>query len=199
MSDWLPVPGLEDSYEVNAEGTVRSIRRPVNSPICGGKRMIGGKVIVPRHSKKGYASITMTRNGKSVSVYVHRAVATLFVPNPDGKPHVNHIDGHPANNRADNLEWCTHAENMAHARRTGLFPSSKIGPGERSPAAKLSEEQVRVIKRRLLNGEPSNRIAHEYGVAPGTVGFIKNGATWAHVEPASELGIVLPRPEDIAA
>lgn len=186
-AEWLPVPGLDDCFEVNRNGDVRSIRRYVNSPICGGKRLIGGGLIVPRKSKKGYATVTMTRNGKSVSVTVHRAVATLFVSNPENKPHVNHIDGNPRNNRADNLEWCTHAENMAHARKAGLFPPSKIGPGERSPAAKLTEIQVGAIKRRLLDGESARKIAGEYGVASGTIDFIKKGVTWTHV---------LPRPED---
>ena len=58
-------------------------------------------------------------DGRVVCCYVHRLVATAFVPNPDGKPDVDHIDGNPSNNRSENLRWVTRRENMhaAFARR----------------------------------------------------------------------------------
>ncbi len=55
---------------------------------------------------------------------VHRIIAMAFVPNPDGKPFVNHIDGDKGNCSPTNLEWCTSAENNTHARETGLAPTT---------------------------------------------------------------------------
>ena len=48
----------------------------------------------------------------------HRIVAQEFIPNPNNKPFVNHIDGNPANNKAENLEWCTQEENEQHSVNT---------------------------------------------------------------------------------
>jgi len=76
-------------------------------------------------NKKGYPIVYLRKNGKSHVLTVHRLVATAFIPNPDNKPQVNHIDGNKTNNYVDNLEWCTNSENMDHAIRMGLFENSR--------------------------------------------------------------------------
>ena len=63
---------------------------------------------------KGYKAVLIRDNGKERTVFVHRLVALAFVPNPDNKPQVNHKDGNKTNNRPENLEWVTLAENMRH-------------------------------------------------------------------------------------
>jgi len=71
-------------------------------------------------TNRGYKRITLSIDGKEERWSVHRLVALLFVPNPEQKPQVNHIDGNKENNDASNLEWCTASENNKHAFRTGL-------------------------------------------------------------------------------
>ncbi len=82
----------------------------------GRVRHIGGK---PRKFQvvRGYVYVGVWHNGKYRNVRVHRLIANAFVPNPQNKPYVNHIDGNKANNNANNLEWCTASENETHKQR----------------------------------------------------------------------------------
>ena len=64
-------------------------------------------------------------DGVRVNLYIHRAIALAFIPNPENKPCINHKDGNKLNNSIDNLEWCTHQENMIHAGKTGLLYISR--------------------------------------------------------------------------
>lgn len=175
------VPGFEDRLRINRQGVVWSKDRYVNSPICGGSRLIKAIPLVIL-SARGYPAVQVRKDRKKVTVYIHRAMACLFVPNPEGKPDVNHIDGDKSNFDPSNLEWCTHAENMRHAFDTGLATYPVSGPGEMSPAAKLNDLDVSEIKRRLRNGERSADLAREFGVKKGTIGHIKSGSTWSHVQ-----------------
>lgn len=104
---WRPVKGHE-SYEVSNQGRVRNAVR--------------GNVRRLTPNEKGYLRVQL--NGKWLRV--HRLVAIAFVPNPENKPQVNHIDGDKTNNRADNLEWVTNLENAAHAIIHGLYPDSAM-------------------------------------------------------------------------
>ena len=73
------------------------------------------KKIRPQISPSGYLHLCLCKNGKTYNQRVHRLVAQAFIPNPENKPHVNHIDGDKTNNCVENLEWVTASENMQHA------------------------------------------------------------------------------------
>lgn len=71
-----------------------------------------GKIITPKNNGNGYLRIYIPQLKKRF--LLHRLVATAYLPNPDNKPQVNHIDGNKHNNSVNNLEWCTGRENMSH-------------------------------------------------------------------------------------
>lgn len=83
-----------------------------NGKIFSKKR---GIFLKPSLDKKGYQIVVLTIEGKQVTKRVHRIVAEHFIPNPENKPQVNHIDKNKENNDVSNLEWVTASENMLHA------------------------------------------------------------------------------------
>ena len=68
-------------------------------------------------NRAGYYYVQFTINGKHYSRNVHRLIAEAFIPNPEHKPYINHIDGNRKNNAIENLEWCTAKENTDHAAK----------------------------------------------------------------------------------
>lgn len=75
------------------------------------------KILKPRKNSCGYLYVILYTGGKGVRKTIHRLVAEAFVPNPENKPEVNHIDEDKKNNVAENLEWVTRRENNNHGTR----------------------------------------------------------------------------------
>jgi hypothetical protein len=71
----------------------------------------------------GYVLVQLYSKGKMKNHYVHRLVAQAYIPNPDNKPQVNHLDKNIHNNNVGNLEWCTCKENQVHAWENGRVVS----------------------------------------------------------------------------
>lgn len=136
-----------------------------------------GKEIAPRIKEDGYVLVTLWLEGKSVSKRVHRLVAQTYLPNPENKPEVNHIDCDKSNNHFSNLEWVTSKENKEHAWRNGLYDSI----GEKHFNTKLTDDEVRSICISLEEGKNNTIISEETGVPPNVISQIRIGATWGHI------------------
>jgi len=103
---WKPVVGYEGLYEVSDTGQVRSL--PRNGTVSYSR-------ILRPNNVRGYLQVALQKNGKRKDFKVHRLVADAFIPNPERKRTVNHIDGNKGNNRVENLEWATDSENQLHS------------------------------------------------------------------------------------
>lgn len=117
---WAWIPGYETAYEVSSTGRVRSYLDRFGFDRC--KRLEIPEILEQGISEKGYYYVRlMGKDGKQHKRYINNLMGKAFLPNPENKTDVNHIDGNKANNVLSNLEWTTHAENMQHAIRTGLW------------------------------------------------------------------------------
>lgn len=130
MEHWKSINQYEGLYEVSNLGNVRSLDRT----ILNKKRepqYYPGKMLKPdvtSMSNTSYHRVTLSRDHKTRRYSVHRLVAEHFIPNPENKEHVNHINNDGTCNEVQNLEWCTHSENMLHAQTQGrLFRSQSLG------------------------------------------------------------------------
>jgi len=143
-----------------------------------------GRQLKTEVTNVGYLRVNTRVGGKGTRFSIHRALAECFIPNPEGKPCVNHKDGVKANNRLENLEWVTHSENSRHSFRTGLqvalkgkdAPLSKLDQrGEKNHRCKLTDLQVTKIKEGFDMGMTQGTLAKDFGVSQSQVSRIVSG------------------------
>jgi hypothetical protein len=118
---WVDIEGFESVYQISNLGRVKSLKRMTPNGV--GFRFVRERIRATHFSKSlGYLEITLNSVAlnKKERLFIHRLVAKAFIPNPEGKPEVNHIDGNKLNASASNLEWVTGSENLKHAHKTGL-------------------------------------------------------------------------------
>ena len=117
VEEWRDIAGYEGLYQVSDWGNILSIRK--------------NEKMKPNLGKNGYLKTTLTKDKEKEYILVHRLVAEAFIPNPENKPCVDHINGVRTDNRAENLRWCTHKENNNFELSRKHQRESKIG--EKNP------------------------------------------------------------------
>lgn len=154
------------NYEVSTTGLFRQKVEKVERP---------GRI-----SNNGYYIARLT--GKKQRS-VHRLVATTFIPNPENKPQVNHIDGNRLNNKVENLEWCTNSENMKNAAARGALrtPLNQRSKGEANPRAKLTDQKARIALS-MKGLFTMQEVGDFFGVSRDTIRTIWSGYGWRHIQ-----------------
>lgn len=175
---WKPVKEINGKYHVSNCGRIRShikFIRDERGVIKGYSISKNGKI---RKGSKfnGYLAIDSSINGKRKILYVHRLVAKYFIENPADRNEVNHKDGNKLNNYYENLEWCTHGENMKHASNKRLIPM-----GEKSPQAKLTRNDVLDIRNAFNIGFTLSQITEAYPTTRDNIRAIINRKSWKHI------------------
>lgn len=128
-----------------------------------------GKVLNPTKTKAGYYIVNLHINNKRKKMYVHRIIALCYIPNPDNKKTINHINGDKSNNSVSNLEWLTASENTKHAWSSGL----------NNNAFKLNKKQVDEIRYLYKTTKTSHRLlALRYKVTHSQIYSIVNNKSW---------------------
>ena len=177
---WVDIPKYEGSFQISNHGRIRSLDRVVeytttskNGVVAHIKRFFEGRIRLMGKCRAGYASLVVSTNSKNHTLRPARLVAAAFLPPP--KPdqfEINHIDGVPLNNYFENLEWCTHKENMAHATETGLIR-------QRINTPVLEEHGVRAIRFLYASGDFSQwQLATMFGVSQPHINNIIAFRTW---------------------
>lgn len=129
---------------------------------------ISNKFLTPYTGPNGYPYVTV--KGK-VKVYLHRLMASMFIPNPDNKPEVNHKNGDRSNFSPSNLEWVTASENLKHSYKA---LGRNKAQSYRHPNTTLTDDEILEI----FSSTGSERsVARQYNVSARTVRNIRIGKT----------------------
>ena len=130
---WKEIPNTDGLYLISDDAKVFSVR--------------SNRLLKPYLQANGYWRLELNIGGKHKKYFLHRLVAEAFVPNPNGYPIINHKDENPSNNRADNLEWCTHKYNSNYGTC-----QERIQSHRRTPSGADNPQSIRVYQY-TLDGE----------------------------------------------
>ena len=144
---WKDIQDYEGLYQVSNLGRVKSLGRFVDKLRL--HYWQEEKTLKLRKRVDGYLSVCLSKNGKTKTFSVHRLVAVAFIPNPENKTEIDHINAIRTDNSVNNLRWVSHKENMNNSLTIAFLSISKVGENNPFYGKKLSEEIKRKISDRL--------------------------------------------------
>ena len=166
QEEWKDIIGYEGLYQVSNMGRVKR---------CNAIRL---KAITQRKDN-GYCVVTLHRNNKGTTRYIHRIILEAFVgPCPEGME-CRHLDGEQKHNVLSNLTWGTHYENAQDTTKHGnhFQPDCR---GSKHGEAKLTEDDIPRIRHLLEMKVIQKEIAEQFGVSQGLISRIKLRKNWRH-------------------
>ncbi len=160
---------MYEQFEVSNDGQLRNVKTDTIY-----RQATGGK---------GYRQVCVSLGSKSnKKVFkIHKAVAEVFIPNPDNKREVNHKDGDKDNNNVSNLEWATPSENVQHAYDNGL---KKRLYGADNHVAKLTKDDVLYIREHYTPRDKeygARALARKFNIDHGSILDVINGVSYVNV------------------
>lgn len=142
---------------------------------------VSGRRLNPTIGKHGYALISLTNHDGTKTRSVHRAVVETFIGDIPKDMVVNHVNGDKLDNRIENLEVATHAENTRHAYANGLATGQH---GEDNSMAKLTNRELERVCYDLMCGMTNAEISAKYGLHDRYVSLIRHKKRWKGLIPA---------------
>lgn len=156
---WKDVIGYEGLYQVSNFGRVLGVKRK--------------KILTPRDVGNKYMSVVLSKNDVMKNKKVYRLAAQAFIPNPENKLCINHIDNKPENNNLNNLEWCTYKENREHCMK-----QNRHNWGEKNGHSKLVISDIKYIRKSSLS---TKELSVKYNVTMRTIRDIVTFDTWRYL------------------
>jgi len=177
---WKPVVGFEGYYEVSNLGRVRSIDRIVIQKGKAGlqRHTYRGKILYPvicgQANRHG---VHLYKNGKHHPKLIARIVAEAFIPNPENKSEVDHIDTNPLNDKVENLRWVTHQENCMNPLTRQHVSAAKMGhPDWNKPwTDEMRKAASERWKGRIITPEARKKISESLKIYYAQKRGLKNG------------------------
>jgi hypothetical protein len=174
---WRELKGYRETYLISDRGVVKTKDR-----IGTRNNSVRGRELTQRDNSNGYLRVNVRLAGeeKSREHLVHRLVAKAFIPEVDGKPYINHIDGNKHNNSVSNLERCSKSENELHAHRIGLKKTAPL-KGELHGGRIFDRRDVESIRNEYIKGDKEHgqcALARKYGTSQSHIYQIVTNKIW---------------------
>lgn len=157
--EWRDIEGFEGLYQVSNKGRVKALERLVENN--GGMQRKHEKILQGNYNGKNRGTVILCKDGKTYPMLPYRLVAKAFIPNPENKPEVDHLDTNFYNNNVENLAWVTHKENSNNELTRYHVSKSKMGHESwgRSWTEEEKQKQSEKLKGRIFSDEHKQKLS----------------------------------------